>query len=57
MKQRVTIFTGHFGSGKTELSIREAVESAKHQSTVLADLDIINTYFRSNEERIYMEVD
>ena len=52
MKQRVTIFTGHFGSGKTELSIREAVESAKHQSTVLADLDIINTYFRSNEERI-----
>ena len=25
MKQRVTIFTGHFGSGKTELSIREAV--------------------------------
>ena len=55
MKQRVTIFTGHFGSGKTELSIREAVESAKHQSTVLADLDIINTYFRSNEERIYME--
>ena len=55
MNQRVTIFTGHFGSGKTELSIREAVESAKIQSTVLADLDIINTYFRSNEERIYME--
>ena len=53
--KRITIFTGHFGSGKTELSIREAVESAKLQSTVLADLDIINTYFRSNEERIYME--
>lgn len=53
--KRITIFTGHFGSGKTELSIREAVRSAKKQKTVLADLDIINTYFRSNEERLYME--
>ena len=54
-QKRITIFTGHFGSGKTELSIREAVLSAQKQSTVLADLDIINTYFRSNEERRYME--
>lgn len=55
MQKRITIFTGHFGSGKTELSIREAVNAAKLGETVLADLDIINTYFRSNEERVYME--
>lgn len=53
--KRITIFTGHFGSGKTELSIWEAVRAARQEKTVLADLDIINTYFRSNEERRYMQ--
>lgn len=52
----ITLFTGHFGSGKTELSIREAVQSAQSgQKTVLVDLDIINTFFRSNEEKAYMQ--
>lgn len=53
--RRITIFTGHFGSGKTELSIREAVLSAQREPTILADLDIVNTYFRSNEEREYLQ--
>ena len=44
MKQSpISIYTGHFGSGKTELSIREAVNWAKKQKTILVDLDIINT--------------
>ncbi len=56
MKQSpISIYTGHFGSGKTELSIREAVNWAKKQKTILVDLDIINTYFRSEDERRYLE--
>lgn len=48
--KRVTILTGHFGSGKTELSINLALqERMKYEKTAINDLDIINPYYRSRD--------
>lgn len=44
--KRITIITGHYGSGKTEFSLNLALE--KHVDVVI-DLDIVNPYFRSRE--------
>lgn len=50
------IFTGAFGSGKTEISINYAINSAmKDEDVVLIDLDIANPYFRSRTKRKEME--
>lgn len=47
---RLTIVVGHSGSGKTEFSVNLAVALAQvEKNTVLADLDIVNPYFRSRE--------
>ncbi|MCM0649465.1 ATP-binding protein [Clostridium swellfunianum] len=43
---RIRIFTGHFGSGKTEISINYAIELAKQGKKVaIVDIDIVNPYF------------
>lgn len=46
--RRVTLFCGHYGSGKTNLAVNfaHALHNAGHP-TVIADLDIVNPYFRS----------
>lgn len=41
--------TGNYGSGKTEISLNLALDSAKRGPTALVDLDIVNPYFRSAE--------
>jgi hypothetical protein len=49
-EKRITIFTGHFGSGKTEIAINLALnEKQIHYKTAINDLDIINPYFRSRD--------
>ena len=54
--KRVTIFTGNFGSGKTELSINYALKlNENYSNTVLADLDVVNPYFRSREKSEFLE--
>jgi len=49
---RVSILTGHYGTGKTEVSVNLALAlAAEGEQVMLADLDIVNPYFRSRERR------
>lgn len=49
---RLTILTGHYGTGKTELAVNLALALAGEGARVaLADLDNVNPYFRSRERR------
>ena len=48
--KRFTIVTGHYGVGKTNLSINLALDMATRFGNVtLVDLDIVNPYFRSSD--------
>ena len=48
--KRVTIFAGHYGSGKTNIAINFAKKLKKiGRDVILADLDIVNPYFRSKD--------
>ena len=50
--KRLTLFAGHYGSGKTNIALNYA-RYLKQQSlpVTIADLDIVNPYFRSRERR------
>lgn len=53
---RIQIITGHYGSGKTEFAVNLALKfAADGDKTALADLDIVNPYFRSAERRELLE--
>lgn len=53
---RIRIFTGHFGSGKTEIAMNYAIKLAKEgKKTILADLDIVNPYFCSRDKKEVLE--
>lgn len=53
---RVTILTGHFGSGKTELAINFALNlKSEGIKTTVIDLDIVNPFFRSGEKKDFLE--
>ena len=47
---RLTVVVGHFGSGKTEFAVNMALLLSEHHPRVaLADLDVVDPYFRSRE--------
>lgn len=49
---RITIYLGHYGSGKTEICLNAALGLAREGvRATLVDLDIVNPYFRSGEQR------
>lgn len=49
---RISIITGHYGTGKTEFAVNLALALTKECDRVmLADLDIVNPYFRSRERK------
>lgn len=53
---RLLIVTGHFGTGKTEFSVNLALALARAgEKVMMADLDIVNPYFRSRERREALE--
>jgi len=53
---RISIITGHYGTGKTEFSVNLALALIRErEQVVLADLDIVNPYFRSREQRPLLE--
>lgn len=48
--KRLTILCGHYGSGKTNVAVNLAFEIKKQQDSVaIADLDIVNPYFRAKD--------
>ena len=54
--RRISIVTGHYGTGKTEFAVNLALALAGEEKKVmLADLDIVNPYFRSRERRQLLE--
>ena len=53
---RISIITGHYGTGKTEFAVNLAMAmAAEGQPVMMADLDIVNPYFRSRERRTMLE--
>lgn len=54
--KRVTIFTGHFGSGKTEVSVNYANQLAlSGKKVAIVDLDIVNPFFRTADVKNMLE--
>lgn len=48
--KRVTLFAGHYGSGKTNIAVNYAFSLKNDgKSVVIADLDIVNPYFRTKD--------
>ena len=48
--KRLTLFAGHYGSGKTNIAVNYALHLAKEGKKVcIADLDIVNPYFRTKD--------
>ena len=54
-EQRVVLIVGNYGSGKTEVAVNLAIRLREQQSVSIADLDIVNPYFRCREARGEME--
>lgn len=53
---RIRVFTGHFGSGKTEISINYAINLAKQGKKVaIVDIDIVNPYFCVRDIKDHLE--
>lgn len=54
--KRVTILTGHYGSGKTSIAVQYALRLREAGKMVsICDLDIVNPYFRSTDHRVELE--
>ena len=48
--KRVTLFAGHYGSGKTNIAVNFALYlRTLGKRTAIADLDIVNPYFRTKD--------
>ena len=48
--KRLTLLCGHYGSGKTNIAVNIAAELKKQGGNVaIADLDIVNPYFRAKD--------
>ena len=54
--KRLTLFAGHYGSGKTNIAVNYAVLLAKEGKKVcIGDLDIVNPYFRTADSKKVLE--
>ena len=54
--KRLTLFAGHYGSGKTNIAVNYALHLAKEGKKVcIADLDIVNPYFRTKDSAKVLE--
>jgi hypothetical protein len=58
MKPMITIFAGHYGSGKTMLAVNKALSLRRERPgarIAVADLDIVNPYFRALDSKKMLE--
>ena len=54
--KRITLLAGHYGSGKTNIAVNMAMDLKKQaENTAIADLDIVNPYFRTLDSRRELE--
>ena len=54
--KRVTLFAGHYGSGKTNIAVNFALKMRQDGYKVkIADLDIVNPYFRTKDSAKRLE--
>ena len=54
--KRLTLFAGHYGSGKTNIAVNYALLLAKEGKKVcIGDLDIVNPYFRTADSKKVLE--
>ena len=54
--KRLTILCGHYGSGKTNIAVNMAYDLRSQRDHVaVADLDIVNPYFRSKDSQKDLE--
>ncbi len=50
--KRITLFAGHYGSGKTNIAVNYALAlAAQGLPVTLADLDIVNPYYRAKDSQ------
>ncbi len=50
------MFVGHYGSGKTNVALNYAIHIKKQEADVsVADLDIVNPYFRTQDSKVMLE--
>ena len=54
-EERIVLIVGNYGSGKTEVAVNLAIQLSEQQRVSIADLDIVNPYFRCREAREEME--
>lgn len=48
--KRISLFAGHYGSGKTNIAINYALRLKKiYENVAVADIDIVNPYFRTKD--------
>lgn len=54
--KRLTLLCGHYGSGKTNVALNMAYElKKKSENVAIADLDIVNPYFRTKDSAAELE--
>ena len=54
--KRLTLFCGHYGSGKTNIALNYALHLRQGgEAVTVADLDIVNAYFRTKDSRAELE--
>jgi len=54
--KRILLLSGHYGSGKTNIAVNLAFMLKKmHERVTIADVDIVNPYFRTSDSRRELE--
>ena len=57
--KRITLFAGHYGSGKTNIALNYArwLKKSTGAKVAIADLDIVNPYFRTKDSKDALAAD